>query len=329
VAIVNSAGPRVEQRYFDIEEQYMSSSGSTQSPAVAVEGVHKQYRAVHALNGVSLVVERGEFFGILGPNGAGKTTLIEIMEGLRKADSGSVDVLGQSPWPRNLALLPRLGVQTQASAFFAGLRAGEHIETVAALYGVGKERAHHTLDRVGLTGKADTLVDKLSGGQKQRLAIAAALTHEPELVFLDEPTAQLDPQARRNLWELLREIKDQGKTIVYTTHHMDEAEALCDRVAIINQGSVVAVDKPRELIRVLDSPVRLLIPRDRMSVVEARAIEGVDDATDEGASVVIATKVPAQVLSAISAVVEVHDIQTRTANLEDVYLELTGTEYQT
>ncbi|OSC56280.1 ABC transporter, partial [Streptomyces sp. BF-3] len=192
-----------------------------------------------------------------GPNGAGKTTLVEIMEGQRRADSGTVAVLGVSPWPRNTALLPRLGVQTQASAFFVRLTAREHLATVAALYRCDAAAAERTLASVGLTEQGDTRVDDLSGGQRQRLAIASALVHEPELIFLDEPTAALDPQARRSLWQVeptaaldpqarrslwqvLRDLKGQGRTIVYTTHHLDEAEALCDRVAIMVAGRVAA-----------------------------------------------------------------------------------------
>ncbi|MBC7269384.1 MAG: ABC transporter ATP-binding protein, partial [Streptomyces sp.] len=157
--------------------------------AIHVEGVSKRYGSRQALDGVSLRVARGEFFGLLGPNGAGKTTLVEIMEGLRRADSGTVGVLGASPWPRDAALLPRLGVQTQSSAFFVRLTAQEHLATVAALYGAGRAAVERTLQAVALTQQRDTRVEDLSGGQRQRLAIASALVHDPELIFLDEPTA--------------------------------------------------------------------------------------------------------------------------------------------
>jgi len=298
------------------------------SSAVVVDGVHKTYDDVKAVNGVSFAVAKGEFFGLLGPNGAGKTTLVEIMEGLRKADSGEVSVLDQSPWPRNLELLPRIGVQTQASAFFTRLTAVEHIETVAALYGVGKARAHAMLDRVGLAAKGRTMITDLSGGQKQRLAIASALTHDPELLFLDEPTAALDPQGRRDLWELLREIKAEGKTVIYTTHHLEEAEALCDRVAIIKQGEIVALDEPRALVGALNEPMRLLVPSGRMTAAEALGITGVEAATTDGGSLVLATRTPGEVLTAVGALIGLDDVRTRSATLEDVYLKLTGTEYK-
>src|SRR5262245_45626352 len=197
---------------------------------ITVRDLHKRYGEVHAVDGVSFVVEEGEFFGILGPNGAGKTTTLEIIEGLREADSGEVEVLGMRPWPRNSKLLPRIGVQLQASSFFERLTAREQIRTFASLYGVAARKADEMLATVGLEDKADTQAQQLSGGQAQRLSIACALVHGPDVVFLDEPSAALDPQGRRNLWDLLRTINEAGRTVVLTTHHMDEAESLCDRV---------------------------------------------------------------------------------------------------
>jgi ABC-2 type transport system ATP-binding protein len=216
--------------------------------AITVEGLRKRYGDVQAVDGVSLTVGRGEFYGILGPNGAGKTTTLEMTEGLRRPDEGTVRLLGESPFPRNPALLRRVGVQLQASAFFEKLTAREQIRTFASLYGVSAERADAMLDTVGLTEKAGTREDRLSGGQAQRLSIACALVHDPELVFLDEPTTGLDPQARRNLWDLLRAINHEGRTVVLTTHYMDEAEALCDRVAVMDRGRVLRVGAPAELI---------------------------------------------------------------------------------
>ncbi|MBF6055076.1 ABC transporter [Streptomyces eurocidicus] len=298
-------------------------------PAVLIDSVRKTYGDVHALDGVSLTVHRGEFFGVLGPNGAGKTTLIEIVEGLRRADSGTVRVLGRPPWPRNRELLPRIGVQTQASAFFVRLTAAEHVETVAALYGVGRARAHEALDLVGLTGKARTQVEKLSGGQRQRLAIAAALAHRPDVLFLDEPTAALDPQARRDLWGLLRDLKGQGRTIVCTTHHIDEAEALSDRVAVVKDGTVIALDAPAELIRALGAPTQVLVPTGQLPPDAARGLDGADQVTTEGPYTVVTTRAVGRVLAAVGRVAELQEVRTRTATLEDVYLALTGTEYRT
>ena len=229
--------------------------------AIEVTDLSKVYGELRAVDGVSFEVAEGEFFGILGPNGAGKTTTLEMIEGLRQPDAGNIRVLGESPWPRNAALLPRIGVQLQASSFFERLTAREQIHTFASLYGVTAAHGDEWLEQVGLVDKADTRVEDLSGGQTQRLSIACALVHDPELVFLDEPTASLDPQARRNLWDLLSGISDAGRTVVLTTHYMDEAEALCDRVAIMDHGQLLRLDTPAALVDGLDAPVRVVESR--------------------------------------------------------------------
>lgn len=297
---------------------------ATTEPVVVLDGVIKRYGEVTALDGVSLTVRRGEFFGILGPNGAGKTTLVEIVEGMREADGGTVSLLGQSPWPRDTALLARIGVQTQASAFFARLTAGEHLRTVAALYGTDPDAVRIALERVGLTEKENARVDHLSGGQRQRLAIATALLHEPELIFLDEPTAALDPEARRELWALLRSLRSEGRTIVCTTHHLDEAEALCDRVAIVADGRIIALDTPRGLIRALAAPARLMLPAAELTPEAALALPGVDRATVEGDELVLETSAVNHVLTALGDLVDIESVTVRTATLEDAYLSLTG-----
>ncbi|HSF26859.1 MAG TPA: ABC transporter ATP-binding protein, partial [Actinomycetes bacterium] len=227
----------------------MAATAGEPRTTVEVVDLRKSYDGVPAVDGVSFTVAEGEFFGILGPNGAGKTTTLEMIEGIREPDGGQIRVLGEPPWPRNPRLLPRIGVQLQASAFFERLTAREQIETFGALYGVQSADAAQTLEMVGMTDRADTREDKLSGGQRQRLSIACALVHDPDVVFLDEPTAALDPQARRNLWDVLRMIQAQGKTIIYTTHYIDEAEVLCDRVAILDHGRIIDIDTPAELVR--------------------------------------------------------------------------------
>jgi ABC-2 type transport system ATP-binding protein len=296
--------------------------------AVAVEDIHKAYGDLKAVDGVSFTVSEGEFFGILGPNGAGKTTTLEIIEGLREPDAGAVRLLGESPWPRKVALLPRIGVQLQASSFFEKLTAREQLETFASLYGIGASTAHEMLDMVGLADKADTREDKLSGGQRQRLSIACALVHDPDIVFLDEPTAALDPQARRNLWDVLRAIQARGKTIVYTTHYLDEAEILCDRVAIMDHGRILAMDAPATLVRGLDAPTRIILERGALSMADARALTGTDEVTEDELSVSISTRSPAPVLSALAERGTLDGLQVRTATLEDVFLNLTGREYR-
>jgi len=301
----------------------------TENPAaIVVEDVRKAYGDLKAVDGVSLTVAEGEFFGILGPNGAGKTTTLEIIEGLREPDSGKVALLGESPWPRNVALLPRIGVQLQATAFFEKLTAREQLQTFAALYGVSAVRAEEMLELVGLTDKADTREDKLSGGQRQRLSIACALIHDPDVVFLDEPTAALDPQARRNLWDVLRAIQERGKTILYTTHYLDEAEILCDRVAIMDRGQILAMDAPATLVRGLDAPTRVILELGSLSTTDAEALPGADDVTVDELSLTISTRKPADVLSALADRRALAGLQVRTATLEDVFLDLTGREYR-
>jgi ABC-2 type transport system ATP-binding protein len=229
--------------------------------AIEVRDLVMTYGDLRAVDGIGFEVAEGEFFGILGPNGAGKTTTLEMIEGLREPDSGEIAVLGQEVWPRNASLLPRIGVQLQASSFFERLTAREQIHTFASLYGVPAARGDEWIERVGLVDKADTRVEDLSGGQHQRLSIACALVHDPELVFLDEPTASLDPQARRNLWDLLRGINEAGRTVVLTTHYMDEAEVLCDRVAIMDHGRLLRLDSPAALVEALDAPVQVVEKR--------------------------------------------------------------------
>jgi ABC-2 type transport system ATP-binding protein len=296
--------------------------------AVAVADIRKSYGDLKAVDGVSFAVAEGEFFGILGPNGAGKTTTLEIIEGLREPDSGTVALLGESPWPRNPKLLPRIGVQLQASSFFEKLTAREQLETFGSLYGVSKAIVADMLELVGLSDKAEVQENKLSGGQRQRLSIACALVHDPDIVFLDEPTAALDPQARRNLWDVLRAIQDRGKTIVYTTHYLDEAEILCDRVAIMDRGRILAMDSPAALVRGLDAPTRIILQLGALPVEAARSLEGADEVHVDDVSLTINTRMPAPVLSALAERGALDGLQVRTATLEDVFLELTGREYR-
>jgi ABC-2 type transport system ATP-binding protein len=296
--------------------------------SIVVTDIRKWYGETHAVDGVSFEVESGEFFGILGPNGAGKTTTLEIIEGLRKADAGTVSLLGMSPWPRNPRLLPRIGVQLQASSFFERLTVREQIRTFAALYGVPPAKADEMLDVVGLEDKATTRTEKLSGGQMQRLSIACALVHGPDVVFLDEPTAALDPQARRNLWDLLRDINAQGRTVVLTTHYMDEAELLCDRVAIMDAGKILQLGPPASLVRGLDAPTRISVETGLLAIEEAKQEFPDTDVEDDGVSLTVSTRNPAVVLSTLADRNALRGLSVRGATLEDVFLTLTGREYR-
>ncbi|MEV3935054.1 ABC transporter ATP-binding protein [Glycomyces sp. NPDC049804] len=301
--------------------------------AIEVADLRKTYRGrrtgeVRAVDGVSFRVERGEFFGILGPNGAGKTTTLEIVEGLRKPDSGTVRLLGRSPWPHSPELTGRLGVQLQASAFFEFLTAREQIETFAELYGASKARAAEMLDLVGLAEHANVRCEKLSGGQQQRLSIACALVGDPELVFLDEPTAALDPQARRNLWDLMRSINAEGRTVVLTTHYMEEAEALCDRVAIMDAGKIRAVDSPAGFVRGLDAPTKVTVAAGQLSDERVKELAAGEAFTADASAVVFETRDPRALLTALAADGALDGLSVRTANLEDVFLHVTGREWR-
>ncbi|WP_029135710.1 ABC transporter ATP-binding protein [Nakamurella lactea] len=295
---------------------------------IVVTDLVKSYESKNAVDGVTFSVADGEFFGILGPNGAGKTTTLEMIEGLREPDSGSVSLLGMSPWPRNSKLLPRIGVQLQASAFFEQLTAREQLHTFVDLYGQSMARVDELLEMVGLQDKAGTRAEKLSGGQAQRLSIACSLVNDPEVVFLDEPTAALDPQARRNLWDVLRDINDRGKTVVLTTHYMDEAESLCDRVAIMDNGKILQLGPPAVLVRGLDAPVRISVEQAVLDADSARGLPGADQVEQDGSSTIITTRTPSPVLSALAERDALDGLQVRGATLEDVFLDLTGREYR-
>jgi len=217
---------------------------------VKVEDLHKSYGDREVVKGISFEVKKGETFGILGPNGAGKTTTLEMIETLRPIDKGTVSIAGVNVADNPQKIRYMIGVQTQSTAFMDKVKLTELLEQQAAAYGE-KINPMELLKQVNLEGKASSYIENLSGGQKQRFSIAAALVHKPKVFFLDEPTTGLDPQARRNLWELIQTVKKQGMTVILTTHYMEEAEVLCERVAIMDEGTIVALDTPQNLIKQL------------------------------------------------------------------------------
>lgn len=217
---------------------------------IEVKNLKKRYGDKQAVNGVSFWVEKGEIFGILGPNGAGKTTTLEMMETLRDIDSGSVVIDGIDVKKNPQAIKYLIGVQPQSPAFQDKTRLTEVVELFAAAYGE-KVDVMAFLNDVELGDKANSYVENLSGGQKQRLSITTALVHGPKVFFLDEPTTGLDPQARRNLWELIKKVRDRGISVIMTTHYMDEAEILCDRIAVMDNGEIIALDTPKNLVKQL------------------------------------------------------------------------------
>ena len=215
-----------------------------------VSDLRKIYDDKPAVDGISFEVKKGEIFGILGPNGAGKTTTLEMIETMRPIDGGTITVDGIDVATRPNDIKQIIGVQPQSPAFQDKQKLSEIIEMFAAAYGE-RVNPREFLDDVQLGEKADSYAEQLSGGQRQRLSIAAALVHNPKVFFLDEPTTGLDPQARRNLWDLIREVRDKGVTVILTTHYLDEAELLCDRVAIMDKGKIIALDTPKNLIKQL------------------------------------------------------------------------------
>jgi ABC-2 type transport system ATP-binding protein len=217
------------------------------TPIVQVADLRKRYGDIEAVRGITFDVEQGDVFALLGPNGAGKTTTVEILEGLREADGGSAVVAGVDVRKDPSGVKERIGVQLQQSAFPENFLAQEIVELFALFYG-RRVDARGLLRSVGLEDRARQKQEKLSGGQRQRLSIAVAMVNEPQVLFLDEPTTGLDPQARRNLWDLVRAIRERGTTVFLTTHYLEEAEVLCDRVAIMDAGQVIAIDSPRALI---------------------------------------------------------------------------------
>lgn len=215
-----------------------------------VYNLTKNYDEKQVVKGISFKVKKGEIFGILGPNGAGKTTTLEMIETIRNIDDGYalVDGIDVTKDPQKVKYI--IGVQPQSPAFMDKVKLTEQLEQMASTYGV-RVNASKLLNEVGLSEKADSYVESLSGGQKQRFSVVASLVHSPKVFFLDEPTTGLDPQARRNLWDLIKEIRDKGVTVIITTHYMDEAELLCDRVAIMDNGNIVTIDTPKNLIKQL------------------------------------------------------------------------------
>lgn len=294
--------------------------------AVSCRDVTRRFGDLTAVDGVSLNVEHNEVFGIIGPNGAGKTTLLNCVEGLDTPTAGSIDVLGLHPVKDAQQLVQRTGVQLQQAALLPRLKVGEALELFSSFYAQPMPW-RPLLETLGIAAKEKSYVTKLSGGERQRVFIALALIHDPELLFLDELTTSLDPQARLAMWEVVRDIRDRGKTVVLTTHYMEEAEALCDRVAIIDHGRIVALDTVPRLISAYAGGSTLRLTLDRPAPATLASVEGVSSVNaDAGATVVRGRGAFAQnVLTHLTRTgVAVSDMTTTSPGLEDVFLNLTG-----
>ncbi len=290
--------------------------------AIEIRDLHKSYGGVQAVRGIDLGVSRGEVFALLGPNGAGKTTTVEIMEGHRERTSGQVMVLGHDPAKRERALRRRIGIVLQETGIDRFLTVAEAIDMYRGYY--PRPRAvDEIIEIVGLQAKRDSLVKRLSGGQQRRLDVAIGLAGDPELLFMDEPTTGFDPSARRNAWEMIRNLRDLGKTVFLTTHYMDEAQNLADRVGVIAEGRIVALGPPASLVGRGETATTISFTAPRGFELP----EGLDAEVFED-RVSLSTTEPTRTLHALTATAirmksELRDLQVTRASLEDVYLELT------
>ncbi len=309
------------------------------SVAIRCTDLHKQYDAgkrapVDALRGLELEVQTGECFGLLGPNGAGKTTTVEILEGLLQPTSGTVEVLGMRWGVSDRALRERIGISLQETRLADKLSVRETLRLFRGFYSRGRD-PNEAMEAVSLTDKADAWVVKLSGGQRQRLAVACALVGDPELLFLDEPTTGLDPQSRRELWDIIRTQRGRGRTTLITTHYMDEAERLCDRVAVVDYGKVIALGSPRELIarlggeHIIEFAVNGFDPARVLGPDVFRGVPTANDARLEADGFALTVTQPHVAIPGLLSVLQTERLElarltTRHVSLEDVFVSLTG-----
>lgn len=301
----------------------------TATPVVKVSGFRKTYKSTVAVDDISFEVYDGEIFGLIGPNGAGKTTTMECVEGLRVPDRGSITVLGLDPVRDVYQLQQRVGVQLQEAQLQKRIKVKEAVHLWASLYGRKPSDGDRLLEQLGLAEKRNAWFMTLSGGQKQRLFIVLALINDPEVVFLDELTTGLDPQSRHAIWELVRGIRARGKTVFLTTHLMEEAERLCDRVAIIEHGKIIDIDSPEQLVR-RHCPERsvVLITEDPRAAESFQSISGVDEVIRDDSRFTIRGNGEDLVTNVIHCLSDNHirvtDFRTILPTLEDVFLRVTG-----
>ena len=303
------------------------------APVIDARGLTRTYGDLTALDGVSFTVQPGEIFGILGPNGAGKTTLVEILEGLTRPTAGDASVLGHDIRTQINEVKERIGVQLQAASYHQYLTLREILDLFGSFYARAADPAE-LLARVRLADRADSRIGQLSGGMQQRFSIVAALVNQPDLVFFDEPTAGLDPDARHDLWQIVRDVREAGATVVLTTHYMEEAEALCDRVMLMERGSIAALDTPTGLVRSLHAPYRIrATTRAALDTADVASIPGASE-VQEGAEgdlhvYTLRTQDAPHTCAALAALgdrvgTEVVDLAVLPATLEDVFLSVTG-----
>ena len=296
---------------------------------IEVSNLEKKYGDINAVNGVSFSVEQGEVFGILGPNGAGKTTTVEIIEGLRKPNAGSIKVCNIDALKEPQRIKELIGVQLQATSLYDNIRVKEALDLFGSYYQKSLP-SEQIMEEVSLTEKKHSQVSKLSGGQKQRLSVGLALVNDPEVIFLDEPTTGLDPQARHNIWSIVENLRERGKTVVMTTHYMEEAEQLCHRLAIIDRGKIIAMDTPDNLINKADLSTLIEFSTSKELDGLAKNIPGICKVNNGSArKYSVQTKAVSMILKDLTNLcydnhIELENISVRQATLEDVFLSMTG-----
>ncbi len=294
--------------------------------AIEVSSLKKAYGGLQAVDSISFSIDGGQIFSLLGPNGAGKTTTIEILEGLRERDSGDVKVLGEDPWKRGDALHKKIGVIPQGFTFLPYITPKEAINYYGALFDV-KVDAEDILNKVILQDSASTYFMKLSGGQKQKVGLALALVNKPELVFLDEPTTGLDPQARRAVWDVIRNLKKEGISVMLTTHYLEEAEELADKVAIMNKGKIIATGTPSEIIAEYGSGEKVSVRGGQKLADYLKTNTGLDARYAEGL-VTVSLRRKEDTIAVVEAIgrsgMEWSDLTVRNDSLEDVFVKLVG-----
>ena len=308
----------------------MGEMGSA-SAAIVAEDLRKTYGQTKAVDGISLTVAEGEIFGMLGPNGAGKSTTIEMIEGLRTPDSGAITVFGLRQPREARAIKMRIGIQLQTTALYPRLNVTEILDLFHTFYPGRKTLSTDALiDLVDLGEKRTTRSKDLSGGQRQRLSVALALVNDADLVFLDEPTTGMDPQARRQLWDVIRDLKQRGKTVMLTTHYLEEAEELCDRVAIVDHGRIIEMGSPEELVHRYFSEIAISFA-DPAGADSYRSLTGVTHATAEEGRVTLYSDDVLQTMAGLvgrreggGVTTALRDLDVHSATLEDVFLKLTG-----
>lgn len=324
-SMTEMTGQKINPFFFTVVEHV-----DTRPVVIELNGLEVSYGKFKAVQGINLQIREGEVFGILGPNGAGKTTTLSVIEGLRKPSAGKATVLGHDVVKESVQIRRQIGLALQSTSFFEGLSLVELVKVYAAMYNIfpTKSQIDEMLERFDLSEKSKVQARQLSGGQAQRLALLLSIVNDPKIVFLDEPTTALDPQARHNIWDVIKQLRSEGRTIVLTTHYMEEAQELCHRLAIIDHGQVIANGTPGQLINQLGADSRVTLTA-KLPLEKVRSLPGVRQAEYEGERLTAFLADPQQGLLSIQQLALTNgqvltDLSVKQPDLEDVFIALTG-----